>query len=310
MFAATFFLLLLLRSFSCLTYKTTFFLHFFLTRVCVFFNIQSSRYCRRSISSSCSRRSSILFQRQTGIPADSSQLRREETFDTVCESLNETFRSSYAPLPPIATDSSLNVTKSLNISTNDEPPPIPVDPPVDLRKSLAVPASNLLPSVSPPLITSEENRAIQEKKEEFTRHLLSKSLRREPLSGLSKEKTMHSPTTVNKIVPVKPVIVPRTPKSVTENHRVQSVDRQPVTTLNRSKLTPATSSVSINTTTHQRLGKVSLDIFQPQSKSNTNKKSTVFNSTNRTKIAVKTNAPKLKVTTAPSPEEETNQSKR
>ena len=283
--------------------------------MCVFFNIQSSRYCRRSISSSCSRRSSILFQRQTGIPVDSSQLRREETFDTVCESLNETLRSSYAPLPPIATDSPSNVTKSLNISTNDLPSPISVDPPVDLSKSLAVPSTNLIPSISPPLIAAEENPDIQEKREEFTRHLLLKSLRREPSSNLSREKTMHSPTITHKTVPIKPVIVPRTQKSVTENHRVQSVDRQPVTTLNRSKLATAASSVSINTTTHQRLGKVSMDIFQPQPKSTTNnqttnKKSTVINSNNKTKSVVKMTAPKLKVTAAPSPEEETNQSKK
>lgn len=167
------------------------------------------------------------------------------------------------------------------------------------------------------MISPEQNPDIQEKKEEFARRLLSKSLHREPSAVVSTEKTMHSPLTVHKPAPVKPLITPRTQKSIVDNRRGQSLDRQlPTTIVNRTKLPTTTSSAAISTTTHQRLGKLPLDIFQPQVKSTTTnqttiKKPTILNSTSKTKTVLKTNAPKMKVTSAAAaatPDEETNQS--
>lgn len=279
---------------------------FFSFHSVLFLNIQSSRYCRRSISSSCSRRSSILFQRHTVFPLDSTQLRREETFDTLCESLTETLRFSYPPLPPIATDSSSNLTQSLHIPTADVPP-VSTDPPPDLAKSLAVPSTSLLPSISPPLITSEETPDIQEKKQEFTRRLLSKSLHREPSAVPPIEKTMNSPGTVHKSPAIKPVVLPRTQKPPVDNRRVNSVERHPPTTVIRHKLPTAVSSVCVNNTNHSRLGKLPMDIFQPQCKStatttqSTVKRPTIINT--KTRCSLKSGIPKVKVTVAPSDEE-------
>ncbi|CAF2865348.1 unnamed protein product [Rotaria sp. Silwood2] len=241
--------------------------------------ISSSRYCRRSVSSACSRRSSILFQRHTGIPVDSVQLRREDTFDTVCESLTGSIRQSYTPLPPIS-----------------------IDPPSNLTKSLTIPSTNPPPSISPPLITAEETSAIQEEKKEFTRRLLSKSLHRE-LNILPSDKTMHSPTAIQKTPIVKPIVAPRLQKPIVDNRRVHSVDRQNPTVPIRNKIPTTTNNNIATNTNNQRVGKFSLDIFQPQSKSNitTNKKPSIIN--NKTKISTKTNVPKVKINPTISDEE-------
>jgi len=200
----------------------------------------------------------------------------------LCESLPETHRSSYALLPPIQ-------SKSLN-----EPSEIPAA--VD-SQLLAVPSKDLIPSLSPPLITPEQIPAIQKEREEFTRRLLSKSLHREP---------MNSSITVQKSAAVKPVVTPRVQKSIIEPRRMNSVERQPPTNLNRAKLSTAISSTSINQSTHQRFGKVALDIFQPQSKSTTTKKSIL--STNKTKSTTKTNVPKVKIDISPPSEQEVSPS--
>lgn len=246
-----------------------------------FFSTQSSRYCRRSVSSACSRRSSILFQRNTGIPVDLTKLQRENTFDTVCESLTGNFPSSYTPLPPISTDANSNLTKSLTIPPTSSPP-----------------------SISPPLVTTEEAPAIQEKKQEFTRRLLSKSLHRESTT-VPTNKTMQSPTVVHKAAIDKPTIATRlskplatvqTQKPAVDNRRVTSIERHVPTVPLRNKVPAASNNTSTNTN-HQRVVKFPLDIFQPLSKSNptvnvTNKKSSV--TINKTKISTKVNTSKVK----------------
>ncbi|CAF5043453.1 unnamed protein product, partial [Rotaria sp. Silwood1] len=83
----------------------------------------------------------------------------------LCESLTGSLRQSFTPLPPISTDLSSN-----------------------LNKSLTIPSTVLPPSISPPLVTTEETSAIQEEKKEFTRRLLSKSLHRES-NNLPTDKT-------------------------------------------------------------------------------------------------------------------------
>jgi len=185
----------------------------------------------------------------------------------------------------------------LIVSTTDVPS-ILTEPISNLKKSLIIPSTDLLPSISPPLITAEETPAIQEKKEEFTRRLLSKSLHREP-NILPTDKTMNSPTIVHKTSTVKPVIAPRLQKSIVDNRRGNSVERHPPPPPIRNKLPTTSSCTSINNTNHQRLGKLPLDIFQPQSKCNittnqvTVKKSITTN--NKTKILSKTNISKFKV---------------
>ncbi len=173
---------------------------------------------------------------------------------------------------------------------------------MDLSQSLIVPPTNLLPSISPPLITSEETPAIQEKKEEFTRRLLSKSFHRES-NIVPIEKPMNSPAVVHKTPIVKPVIAPRLQKPVVDNRRVNSVDRHPSAAVPiRNKIPTTASSTSINNTNHQRFAKVPLDIFQPQSKSNTTiRKPIILN--NKTKISTKINLPKVKVSSVLSDEE-------
>jgi hypothetical protein len=183
--------------------------------------------------------------------------------------------------------------------------PITDLPSADLTKSLIVPPTNLLPSISPPLINSEETPAIQEKKEEFTRRLLSKSLHRES-NILPTDKRMNSPAIVHKTAVIKPVVIPRTQKPIVDNRRVSSVERHPPAAPIRNKLPTAGSSVCLNTTNHPRLGKIPLDIFQPQPKCNTTthttiKKPTIIN--NKIKVSTKTNVPKVKVSAVPSDEE-------
>jgi len=196
----------------------------------------------------------------------------------------------------------------LTVSTTDVPS-IPTDPPSNLTKSLIIPSTDLLPSISPPLITAEETPAIQEKKEEFTRRLLSKSRHCES-NILPTDKTMNSPTIVHKTSTVKPVIAPRLQKPIVDNRRGNSVERHIPAPPIRNKLSTTASSISINTTNHQRLGKLPLDIFQPQPKCNTtncvtNKKPIITN--NKTKISTKINVPKVKVSST-LPDEEILQS--
>jgi len=215
---------------------------------------------------------------------------------------------STTDLPPIPTNPPSNLTKSLIVSTTDVPS-ILTEPISNLKKSLIIPSTDLLPSISPPLITAEETPAIQEKKEEFTRRLLSKSLHRES-NILPIDKPMNSPTIVHKTPIVKPVIAPRVQKPIVDNRRVNSVERHPPAAPIRNKLSTAASTTSINNTNHQRLGKLPLDIFQPHSKSTTainvtNKKPIIIN--NKTKISTKLNIPKVKVNSTV-PDEEIIQS--
>jgi hypothetical protein len=109
---------------------------------------------------------------------------------------------------------------------------------------------------------------------------------------------MNSPTAVHKTPTVKPVAAPRIQKPAVDNRRVNSVERHPVVVPVRNKIPTTSSCTSINSTNHQRLGKIPLDIFQPQPKCNTtcpvtNKNPTVTN--NKTKISTKINVPKVKV---------------
>ena len=181
-------------------------------------------------------------------------------------------------------------------------PPIQTDP----SSNLTVPAADPQPSISPPLITGEETPAIQEKKEEFTRRLLSKSLHREP-TVLSTDKVMDSPTVVHKTAIIKPVIAPRLQKPIVDNRRVNSVERHPPPAVIRNKLPTTATNTSVNTN-HQRLGKFSLDIFQPHPKSNptttnmTNKKSITI--INKTKCSTKMNTSKTKTNPSVTPDEE------
>ncbi|CAF3336885.1 unnamed protein product [Rotaria socialis] len=253
--------------------------------------ISSSRYCRRSVSSACSRRSSILFHRNTGVPVDSTKLQRENTFDTVCESLTGSFLPSYTPLPPIPTDPVPNLTSSLTI-----PPTAP------------------LPSISPPLVTAEQIPAIQEKKDEFTRRLLSKSFHREA-TVLSNNKTMQSPTVIHKAPLDKPIATTRlskptapvqSQKPIVDNRRVNSVERHvPAAPPIRNKIPTTASSIPTNLN-NQRFVKFPLDIFQPQLKSNiatnvTNKKP--LPACNKTKFSTKPNTAKVKFNPTISDEE-------
>jgi hypothetical protein len=175
----------------------------------------------------------------------------------------------------------------------------------NLSKSLTIPSTDPLPSVSPPLITTEETPDIQEKKDEFARRLLLKSLHREP-PILPVNKPMDSPTVVYKAPAAKPVVTPRLQKPIVDNRRVNSVERHIPTVPIKNKLSAACSTTSINSSC-QRLGKFSLDIFQPQPKSNTtttpvtNRKSTTTN--NKTKVSTKINIPKVKVGSTTSNEE-------
>jgi predicted peptidase len=86
-------------------------------------------------------------------------------------------------------------------------------------------------------------------------------------------------------------------KPIVDNRRVNSVERHPAPAVIRSKLPTTVSNTSTNSN-HQRLGKFSLDIFQPQSKSNisthvANKKSITIN--NKTKTSTKMSTPKVKL---------------
>ncbi|CAF3844301.1 unnamed protein product [Adineta steineri] len=256
--------------------------------------LASSRYCRRSVSSACSRRSSILFQRHPSIPHDTAQLQCEDTFDTVRESFSENIRSSYTPLPPI-----------------------PIDPSSNLSKSLTIPSIDPFQSISPPLISTEEKPDIQEKKDEFTRRILSKSLHREPSASVT-DKTMDSPTLVHKSPLVKSGITPRLQKPVVETRRVNSVERHAPTVPNKCKISTACSATSVNTS-QQRFGKFSLDIFQPQSKCNSTTATTITTTTtvsnkklittnNKTKVVSKTNIPKVKVINSVTSNEESIES--
>lgn len=179
----------------------------------------------------------------------------------------------------------------------------------NLSKSLTIPSTDPLPSVSPPLITTEETPDIQEKKDEFARRLLLKSLHREP-PILPVNKPMDSPTVACKAPAAKPVVTPRLQKPIVDNRRVNSVERHPPAAPIRNKLSTAASTTSINSANHQRLGKLPLDIFQPHSKSTTainvtNKKPIIIN--NKTKISTKLNIPKVKVNST-LPDEEIIQS--
>lgn len=190
-------------------------------------------------------------------------------------------------------------------TTTTDLPDVSTDLPLDLTNSLLVPSTDVLPSISPPLITTEQTSEIQEKKEEFTRQLLSKSLHRES-NNLPTEKTMSSPTITHRTPIVKPVIAPRLQKPVVDNRRGNSVERYPPPPpppLIRNKLPTATSCTAINNPNHQRLGKISLDIFQPQSKCNNiaNKKSITVNT--KPKVLSKVNVPKVKISSAISDKE-------
>lgn len=152
------------------------------------------------------------------------------------------------------------------------------------------------------MITPEETPAIQEKKEEFTRRLLSKSLHREP-SNLLTDKTINPLIIVHKTAVMKPVIVPRTQKPIVDNRRVSSVERHPPPAPIRSKLPTSGSSICLNTNNHSRLGKIPLDIFQPQPKCNTTTIKKPTNINNKTKISTKINVPKVKVSSVVSDQE-------
>ena len=215
------------------------------------------------------------------------QFPREDTFDTVFESLTATARSAYTPLPPIPTDT---------VTT--------------FAKSITVPSADLPPSISPPLVTAEESPTIQEKKNEFTRRLLSKSLHRES-TALSTDTTMNYSTTVQKTPTVKLIVASPLQKPIVESRREDSVEQSIPAVANRNKMPATTCSISANTN-QQRLKKIPLDIFQPQSKSNTtttaiNKKSITAN--NKIKTSTKINQPKLKI--SPNiPQKETIKSKK
>jgi len=116
---------------------------------------------------------------------------------------------------------------------------------------------------------------------------------------------MDSPTVVCKAPVAKPVVTPRLQKPIVDNRRVNSVERHIPTVPIRNKLPTACSTTSINSSC-QRLGKFSLDIFQPQPKSNTttpvtNRKSITTN--NKTKVSTKVNISKVKVSSTTSNEE-------
>ncbi len=140
------------------------------------------------------------------------------------------------------------------------------------------------------MITSEETPAIQEKKEEFTRQLLSKSLHRESNNLPITDKAPNPLTPVHKTVIMKPVVVPRTQKPTVDNRRVSSVERHPPAAPIRNKLPASGSSICLNANNQQRFGKIPIGIFQPQSKCNmtactTTKKPTII--TTKTKISPK-----------------------
>ena len=199
----------------------------------------------------------------------------------------------------------------MNLPTTDlSPVSTEPEPTTDLTKSLLVLPTNTLPSLSPPLITPEETPAIQEKKQEFTRQLLSKSLHRESNNLPIAEKTTNPLTLAHKTVVMKPVVVPRAQKQTVDNRRVSSVERHPVAAPIRNKLPASGSSTCLNANNQQRLAKIPIDIFQPQSKCNTTacvstKKPTI--TTTKTKISPKTNVPKVRISTVV-PDEEPIQS--
>lgn len=197
---------------------------------------QSSRYCRRSLSSACSRRSSILFPRQsTTIPVDATTIRREDTFDTLSESHPDTSRTVYQALPPISAENQSAVSKSLNIEQN-----------------------NSKAGLSPPLITTDEALAVKKKKEEFTQRLLSKNLRRETSSLVNEKSMIESPIIVQKTVLSRQNPTIRPQQATVEKSRFSSVDRNPGPLSSRSKISIAEQT---------RSSRVNFEAAQPSTKS-------------------------------------------
>ncbi|CAF1465187.1 unnamed protein product [Adineta ricciae] len=232
----------------------------------------SSRYCRRSLSSACSRRSSIFFPQHTALPVDSSQLCREDTFDIIYESIHANIRSSYTPLPPIQSDSLTSTSKSLAVSQ-----------------------TNAQQSISPPLINTAD---IQDKIEEYKQRLLPKTpYNQQPMS--STEKTADTLSTISKPTVVKYDMSPRLQKPNVENRRVNNTERSVPTTPMKTKVSATATAIATNTNV-PRVGQFSQELFQPQSKSNktvsvtVNKKAPTTN--NRIKISAKNHTPKVKVT--------------
>ncbi|CAF1238016.1 unnamed protein product [Didymodactylos carnosus] len=160
----------------------------------------SHRFYRPNVTSACSRRSSILFQRIDH--SNEPKLQREDTFDTVCESVLESVpplshrrSSSYTVLPPITDEFpslSSHPSSLLLQSFNDnevESNRLRKSP--RILKSSDSESKQNISSISPPLVTINSS---QNKKDEFVRRILSRSLSREP-SLLTRENDMIEPTT-------------------------------------------------------------------------------------------------------------------
>ncbi|CAF1207027.1 unnamed protein product [Didymodactylos carnosus] len=193
----------------------------------------SHRFYGQNVTSACSRRSSILFQRVER--CDELKPQRENTFDTVCESVSESVLevnrvpsssrrrpSPYTVLPPI-TDEPLSFrshhSNLLSQSFNEneiESSRLRKSP--RILKSLDSESKQNIHSISPPLVTIDSS---QNRKDDFVRRILSRSLSRES-SLLVRESDMSEPTTNTELIAKEDLVIPQTQTKNTKSAKVNT----------------------------------------------------------------------------------------